>query len=88
MTTTPRAVKLSDEHRALLSPFAVMFGNMGDKVFEMSNHDLARLSEAIENVTETNCSCIIYDAAKWLREQIDDVRRGRAALRAGREREG
>jgi hypothetical protein len=63
--------KLSRAHRALLEPYGEVFRRMNEKIFDMSDEDLQTLSEAVDAV-DTSVWCMIYDAAKWLRMQIDD----------------
>jgi hypothetical protein len=64
--------RLKPEHRDLLNPFGEIFGGMNEQIFDMSQDDLEKLSAAADAVDTGNCWCMIYDAAKWLRVQIDD----------------
>jgi hypothetical protein len=64
--------KLKPEHRELMNPYGEIFGQMNEKVFDLSDADLKALSDAVDAVDPGNCWCMIYDAAKWLRTQIDD----------------
>lgn len=77
-------VKLTAEQRALLAPFEKVFGLMSDDIFNMSDADLAALSIAAGSVTTSNCSCLVFDAVAWLREQIyyEHLRREHVAGRA------
>lgn len=64
--------KLKPEYRELLNPYGEIFGKMNENIFEMPDDDLKALSKAVDAVDGGNCWCMIYDAAKWLRVQIDD----------------
>jgi hypothetical protein len=64
--------RLSSAHRDLLNPYGEIFGQMNERVFDLPDADLKALGEAVDAVDSGNCWCMIYDAAKWLRVQIDD----------------
>jgi|HubBroStandDraft_6_1064221.scaffolds.fasta_scaffold00050_77 hypothetical protein len=64
--------RLSSAHRDLLNPYGEIFGQMNEKVFDLPDADLKALGEAVDAVDSGNCWCMIYDAAKWLRVQIDE----------------
>ena len=69
--------KLKSEYLDLLEPYGDILSKMNKKIFDMSETDLASLSEAVNAVDTRNCWCMIYDAAQWLRIQIDDEFRRR-----------
>lgn len=62
---------LTPAHRDLLNPFGEIFGKMDEQIFDMSDADLKALSQAVNAVNTRNCWCMIYDAAQWLRGEID-----------------
>lgn len=64
--------KLTPEYRELLNPYGEIFGQINEKLFEMPDAELQALSKAVDAVDTGNCWCMIYDAAQWLRVQIDD----------------
>lgn len=69
--------KLKPKYRDLLNPYGEIFGKMSDKIFQMPDSELQELSKAVNAVDSTNCWCMVYDAAQWLRERIDDEFRRR-----------
>lgn len=71
--------KMRPEQKALLEPYADQFGLMADKLFNMTDEELDALSDAVEATDTGNCWCMMYDAARWLREEIKGQRIDRKA---------
>lgn len=72
--------KLKPEYRDLLEPYGEILCQMNEKIFDMPDAELQALSKAVDAVDTGNCWCMIYDAAKWLRVQIDDEFQRRATI--------
>lgn len=62
---------LSKEHTAALAPFAAILCGAYAMLGELPDDDLLELRAACENVSQINCWCMTYDAARVFRSEID-----------------